>query len=238
MRLTDLWHDLEHIVVHVVLGRPRGGGPIRYEREGLRYRTRGLRAALSHPELEIEVSEERLMMPALRFLNFVVGYVSRSGARINESETLLYGFWLVKFVRARDGELEAWDLVPETTDEFQPKADLAMRFAAEQMDTATRLHADFDAPSASTHFAADAGVLEGRRIVELVRDVPVNPQHSGWFIVSDAYGGDVDELSNEHLYRLAARRPEVVRYLGLVPGWHVDLTGEERAWLEKPASDA
>ena len=52
--------DLEHVFLHVLLGRSRGGGTVRYVTEGLRSRTIGLRAGWAHPELEVEVSETRL----------------------------------------------------------------------------------------------------------------------------------------------------------------------------------
>src|SRR6184192_2795004 len=118
--------DLEHVFLHVLLGRSRGGGTVRYVTEGLRSRTIGLRAGWAHPELEVEVSEARLTEEAVRFLAWVIDYMNRQKARIDAGETMLYGFWQVRWVSSkRKGHLEAWDVVPDRATEYQPRADLA-----------------------------------------------------------------------------------------------------------------
>src|SRR5438270_5332781 len=93
--------DLEHVFLHVLLGRSRGGGTVRYVTEGLRSRTIGLRAGWAHPELEVEVSEARLTEEAVRFLAWVIDYMNRQKARINAGETMLYGFWQVRWVSSK-----------------------------------------------------------------------------------------------------------------------------------------
>jgi hypothetical protein len=234
VRLTDLRHDVEHLFLHVLLGRSRQGGTVNFERDGMRYRTAGLRAALAHPELEAEVSDERLLPGARAFLVWIVDYINRTHARIQRGETLGTGFWMVKFFPLPRGNLEAWDLVPGTTDSFQPKIDISLTFDQSQQETAERHQAAYDPPSASKLFSADPGVLQGRRIVELLRDLPASKEHSGWFIFSEGRSGNFVDLKDEHLYHLAAWNAEIVRFLGLAPGWHVDLGTEERAWFEEP----
>src|SRR5947207_6327938 len=106
----DLRSDLEHFFAHVLLGRRRGGGAIQYVTEGLRCRTVGLREAWAHPELEVEVSDPKLVRELPRFLAWVIDYMNRRKARISAGETMLYGFWQVRWMpSAGKGHLEAWD---------------------------------------------------------------------------------------------------------------------------------
>jgi len=225
---VSLRDQLEHYLVHVLLGRPRGGGHIKYIPEGLRYRTAGLRAALSHPEIEVEVGDDRLLPEANRFLVFVTEYLDQKTARITANETMSYGTWIVKFVGTKRQSLEAWAAVEDDSSRFKPNADLAMRLALEQRELAARLKTGLSVPYGSDLYAFDDG--EGRP-VELYRDVPT-PGHSGWFILSDRFTGNFELIRNQHLYHLVGRHGELVKYLGLRPGWHVDLREGERVWFE------
>ena len=226
--------DLEHFFVHNLLGRRRGGGPVRYVTEGLRCRTVGLRDGWAHPELEVEVSEVRLVTEPHRFLRWVIDYMNRRQARIEAGETMLYGFWQVRWVPSeRKGHLEAWDVVPDRAIEYQPRADLALGYFRQQLEVAAQVDATFNPPPADLLFAYDDGVFDGLP-VELLRRPQLNVGHSGWVFLSDRWSGDVKELKNEHLYHLPLRRPELVRYLGLAAGWRVDLRDGERIWFEQP----
>jgi hypothetical protein len=226
--------DLEHFFGHALLGRRRAGGPIRYVTEGLRCRTVGLREAWAHPELVVEVSDAQLLKESARFLAWVIDYMNRRKARINAGETMLYGFWQVRWMASgRKGHLEAWDVVPETPNGYQPRADLALGYLREQLEVAARVDATLHPPPADLLFAYDDGVTAGLS-VELIRRPQMNESHSGWYILSSRFSGDLRELKNEHLYHVPVWRPELVRYLGLETGWRVDLRDGERIWFEQP----
>ncbi len=229
-----LRHDLEHFFVHILLGRRRGGGTVRYVTEGLRCRTVGLRAAWAHPELEVEVSDAKLVRESARFLAWVIDYMNREKARINAGETMLYGFWQVRWMpSARKGHLEAWDVLPEGPQAYQPRADLSLGYLLAQTEVAVQIKATLRPPPADLLFAYDDGVFAGLP-VELFREPQVNEDHSGWVILTDRFSGDMKEVKSEHLYHLTVRRPELVRYLGLEVGWHIDLRDGERIWFEQP----
>jgi len=229
-----LSHDLKHFFVHVVLGRRRGGGTVRYVTEGLRCRTVGLRAGWAHPELEVEVSDARLVEELRRFLAWVIDSMNRRQARIKAGETMLYGFWQVRWMpSSRKGHLEAWDVIPDKAAEYQPGADLALGYFRQQLEVAVQVDATLHPPQADLLFAYDDGVFAGLP-VGLVRRPPRNEDHSGWIIFSERWSGDAKDLKNEHLYHLPVRRPELVRYLGLEAGWCVDLRHGERIWFEQP----
>jgi len=226
--------DLEHFFVHNLLGRRRGGGPVRYVTEGLRCRTVGLRAGLAHPELEVEVSDPRLVTESLRFLHWVIEYINRDKARINAGDTMRYRFWHVRWTSStRRDYLEAWDAAREGPQTYQPRADLTLGYFREQLEIATRVGAKLHPPAADLLFAHDEGVIGGLP-VELFREPQLNENHSGWFIMSKSFSGELKELKNEHLYHLTLSRPELIRYLGLDSGWHVDLRDAERIWFEQP----
>lgn len=164
---------------------------------------------------------------------FVTKYLDQKGARIKADETMSYGTWIVKFVGTKRRSLEVRAAAEGDVSQFTPNADLAMQLSLEQRELTARFKTGLSIPYGSDLYSSDFGLATGRP-VRLYRDTPT-PGHSGWFIQSDRFTGAADQLRKEHLYHLVARRRELVKYLGLRPGWRVDLTDDERVWFEESA---
>ena len=218
---------LEHLVVHGVFGRRQSGGRVDVVCERQRCRTVGLRAALAHPELEVEVRDPSLIDSAHRFLGYVISYINARSARIRAGETLSAGSWLVRWTRTARGDLEAWDLDPHTTSEFSPGADMTVRFLAQQFEVCLRLGVPHVPTPANTLFSHEGKALSGQHVAFL-RRAPSNGRHSGWFIHGSAGTQQETQLVTDHVGHLSEERPDLVRYLGLPVGAHVDLQSGER----------
>jgi hypothetical protein len=72
--------------------------------------------------------------------------------------------------------------------------------------------------------------------VDMYRDPGIDTAMSGWIIVSSSYGGDTAKLKVGHLYHITEQRPDLIRYLALPRGWHVDLRDGERIAFEPDLS--
>jgi len=216
---------LVHTIAHEKIGR--GRGIVRFERESLGYRSVGL-AEVDLPEIEAFVSEEPLVDEAGAFVKFVVHYILTKSARIKPGETFEYGFWLVRFVLTSAGRLAAWDLRPGTTNEFVPNVDLAVGYCKAQTEVCARVGGtDFLPPGGDELAGYDDAVLGGSP-VELYRDPRVDPKQSGWTILSQSFVAGVTPVRVGHLYEITEKRPDLIRYLALPRGWHVDLRAGER----------
>jgi len=198
-----------------------------FQTKHLETRTEGL-ASGGQPELAVTVKQAALIPESEAFLRYVVDYVERTKAVLRSGETLLYGYWVVRFMQQGDA-LEVWEYDKECK-ELVPGANLALTYWRDQRDTCLKLGAPFVPPRADRLAAISAGVFEGDE-VEGVR-YP-SPEHmSGWWITTDRYDGNVDSIKNEHLYHVTAARPELAKYLALPQGFRFHLKGEEAAWFD------
>lgn len=206
---------------------------VRYEEEPRAVRTVGL-TRRGHPELRVDVRDPALRGAAKDMLAFVVEYIRRSGREIRASETLRYGYWLVKFLAAEgeSGTLEVWELDANASD-FVLGASLTLGYWREQHRVCRRYNAVFSPPEPESMTALSAGVMEGQPAHALRYPWPAHM--SGWVIVTDAYDGDVRSLVNQHTYHLTSARPDLAPYVALPPGFGFDLRDGIRVTYDEAA---
>jgi hypothetical protein len=184
------------------------------ERDGPQVVTRGLER-FEQQELAVPVLDEELADDAADFLRMLVWYLENSKRTIKPDETVEHGFWMVKF-RSAGELLEAWEPGDDGV-EFVRGADRALRFWRDQARVCEEHDALFCPPRGDQLVAVSNGVWEGRD-VEGTR-YP-SPEHmSGWWVTTDLYDGDVESLRTEHAYHMVERRPDLVEYLALPPGF-------------------
>jgi hypothetical protein len=157
-----------------------------------------------------------------------VDYILTKSARIKPGETFEYGFWLVRFVLTSAGRLSAWDLRPGTTNEFVPNVDLAVGYCRAQTEVCTELGGvDFLPPGGDEVRLMTRQCWADHQLSSIAIRVLIR-SNRGWIILSQSFVPGVTPMRVAHLYEITEKRPDLIRYLALPRGWHVDLRGAER----------
>ena len=193
--------------------------------------TMGL-AGRRQAELRLKILGEESVHQGETLLRYVGDYVAAARKPIRSSDTMMFGYWLIKFVAGPAGVLDVWeyDAMAKT---FREGAELALKYWREQHEVCARTGARFTPPRPDQLVVVSEGVFEGDS-VKAVR-YP-SPEHmSGWWMVTDRYTGEVNSMRQEHMYHLTYRRPDLVPYIALPFGYRFDLTHHEDIWLDKEA---
>jgi hypothetical protein len=192
--------------------------------------TKGLKS-LDHFELRAKVNDSLLLPACEELLRFVVDYISQEGAKILHDETLMYGYWMIKFRLSSEKTLDVWEYKPDASG-FIEGADQTLRYWIEQHEVCGANHAVFCPPRPDQKVAISDGVYEGEP-VEGVR-YP-SPEHmSGWWLTTDRYDGDIKSLKVVHLYHVTAVRPDIAKLIALPYGFRF-LTNPLNIWFDKNA---
>lgn len=165
---------------------------------------------------------------------FVDSYVREQDARIRPEETMTYGMWLLHFREAGDGTLDVWEKTAPG-DDIQQGASIAMRIWREQHKMCAKMRAPFRPPQPSQLMAVTPGVREGRGLDGVRYSAPSHM--SGWWLITDGYGGDINSVTLEHVRHLVEWRPELVKYLALPPGWSFRTGWRKRVWFDQSVAD-
>jgi hypothetical protein len=183
-----------------------------------------------HREIRLRVDDSKFRSEGEALLRYMADYIVGSRASILSSETMLYGYWLVKFTAAEDGALDIWEYDATATN-FIEGATLGLTYWRDQHEVCRRAGAVFQPPRPDQMVVVSKGVLEGAT-VKGVR-YPSTEHMSGWWLVTDQYDGKVESMRNEHLYHLTATRPDLARYVALPVGFRFDLSNGEDVWLDQ-----
>jgi hypothetical protein len=187
-------------------------------------------ASRRQAELQLKIVGEETERGGEALLQYVADYIAGGGKPIRSAETILYGYWLLKFIGVESRFLSIWEYAATVT-EFSEGAELALKYWREQHDLCERASADFAPPRPDQLVVISQGVLEGDAI-KAVR-YP-SPEHmSGWWMVTERYNGDVNSMHREHMYHLTARRPDLAPYIALPFGYRFDLTRHEDVWFDE-----
>lgn len=194
----------------------------------LSLRSEGL-DALGHPEIVVSVQDPKLRQYAEELLFFLSNYIEQ-GNILQPSETMAYGYWLLKFQSRDEKTLETWEYNDEAT-KFVGGTSRTLRYWKDQHEVCRRFGAEFQPPRPDKLTVVSKGVLEGRA-VQGVR-YPSPDHMSGWWITTDQYDGDTKSLKQEHTYHVTRARPELAKYLALPDGFRFDLSVKEDVWKDE-----
>ena len=183
-------------------------------------RTRGL-ATLGAKEIHLSRPPLELEEAGFSLVRTLGEYSVSDGRRIKIGDKLAHGYWVVALQSRHDGDLDVFESTTDGSD-YVRGADLTLRYWKEQSDMCRRLTAAFTPPRPDQKAAVSAGVLEGAVPVSGVR-YPAPSHMSGWYLTTQAFSGDVKELRVEHLYHVTARRPDLVAFLALPPGFRIEV---------------
>jgi hypothetical protein len=193
--------------------------------------TNGL-AYRGHSEIRLQLASQNLYAEGESLLRYIADYLIESHASVKSSQTMQYGYWLLKFVEESAGILDVWEYNQEAT-EFKKGADLSLTYWRDQHEVCDRAGFTFTPPRPDQLAVISDGVLEG----DAVKGVRYEPlEHmSGWWLVTDRYDGNVESMRREHLYHLTAKRPDLARYIALPAGFRFDLSNGEDVWFDEEA---
>jgi hypothetical protein len=192
-------------------------------------RTEGLRAS-GCSEISIDV-DASLLEESERFLKYASDYISGAGKHIKPGETMAYGYWLVKFREAEQGDyLETWEYSADAS-MFVKGGDLTLGYWRDQHFVCDLHKARFSPPRPDRLTVVSAGVMEGLA-VQGIR-YPSPGHMSGWWITTDLYDGNIKSLRHEHTYHVTAARPDLAQYLALPDGFRFNLSVAEVVWFDE-----
>jgi len=188
-------------------------------------------------ELAVDAVDEEIEQEVRSMLEFLAAYAAEEGREFAPDETLVYGYWILKFrLSPQDrASLDLWEYDASTTD-WIPGVRYAVECWAMQHRKCQELGAEFRAPRLDQLAVISSGVLDGG-LWTAVR-YPSPPHMSGWWITTDRYDGDITSLTTEHLRHIGAARPEILPYIALPEGYRVDLAASPSAWLDQTVLDA
>jgi hypothetical protein len=197
---------------------------VKFNIDGLKVYTSGL-TTIKHPELMVYVNDPTLISEAEIFLRYICRYIYESKVRLEAGQTLAYGYWLTKFIATNAGLLEIWEYNAEAT-HFVPGATLTLTYWRDQHQVCKKMQAEFKPPRPDKLAVISAGVLESDIPIQAVR-YP-SPEHmSGWWLITNRYGGNTHSLKTTHMYHITSIRPELAPYIALPYGFRFQVGGDE-----------
>jgi len=205
-------------------------------RVGIRLITAGL-ADLVGYELAADTGGAEMEQEFLLMMEFLAAYATAEGRKFAPEETLLHGYWTLKFrVSPQDRALlDLWEYDAATTG-WIPGVRYAVECWAMQHRKCRESSAGFHAPRLDQLAVISDGVLDGDPWTAV--RYPSPPHMSGWWMTTDRYDGDVASLKTDHLYHVTDCRPEIMPYIALPEGYRVDPAASPSAWFDQTVSQA
>ncbi|KRP68041.1 hypothetical protein TU82_04370 [Pseudomonas orientalis] len=190
-------------------------------------KTDGLKTRFGY-EISVTINTPNLQEEAVKFIELVTRHLE-SGFKLASDETLGYGCWITKMHLNNRQELMFFEQAPRT-ETYVPGINTTLQLWAEQHMICAKNGVDYVAPSFEQMIIISHGVMEGDP-AEGVR-YP-SPEHmSGWWITTDRYDGNTENLQSVHLQHVAVNRPDLVKYLGLPFGYRFHGPSND-VWLDE-----
>lgn len=194
-------------------------------------------------DLRVQVASRHLLAEAADFARHVVEYQQLARTTIRPSETLVHGYWTVKFNPGEDHALDIWEADPQNYDRWIRGAEHTLHYWAGQRELCASLGEEFAPPHFSDFALVSDGVLERKPPIEGVRYPPDSPS-SGWIFTTDLCSpGDYQSLKKVHLYHVTSVWPELHRIVGVPPGYYFRICSKEDSresglWFDKDIAKA
>ncbi|PTM58303.1 immunity protein Imm33 domain-containing protein [Desmospora activa] len=175
--------------------------------------------------LRAQVEEEEMLKLVEDFLREMVEYQKKSGRHLQPEETVAWGSWAVQ-CKEVDGHLEFWEFQGDWTD-VEPGVTRTMAYMAMMLAAREELGAEEVAPPLATQLVVITDdVLQGQLPVEGIRYLEEDTQMSGWWLITEGYDGNEEDLKSAPLYQIFESCPHLIPLVGLPAGYRFRL-GEE-----------
>lgn len=196
--------------------------------------TRGL-SALNQSELSIQFDSDNLAGFAEDLLRSAGNYATSIDVRLKPGETIGLQSWMFK-LQEHSGHLELCELT-ENGHEFQRGCSFSASLIEQQK-------AICDAHAVTTVFsltnqmvAVSDGVMTGKLPIEGVR-YP-SPEHmSGWWITTDDFNRNTDEIKTVHMGHIISTRPDIRCMLALPYGFRFAFGETTEIWFDQNVANS
>lgn len=194
----------------------------------------GLGGNLSQMDLMLCVAEPEFEALAEEFCRVLDEYIARTGLTLNDGEKIAWATSVIQLRRKRNA-LEAYEL-DIASDEFAPGVTKTLLQWQAQCDVCRANRSRYTETKLDDRLVASPDVIDGMaRSIEGVR-YPFNPPNSGWWLFGSDFGGDMTSMKNVHVGHVALRYPDIVRFLGMGPGYCFKNGPGETTWFEEEAA--
>ena len=167
----------------------------------------------------------------LKLVIFLIDYTCQPGVVIKSNQTITYHSWVLKFVENGRGLYEMWE-VGSSGDDFHSGVERSIELTNEQLNICLKYNATALFPTFGQKIVISKGVYEGLPL-EAIR-YP-SPNHMcGWWLITDEYDDNIKSLMVVHVYHVAFKRPDILRYLALPFGYRFFLDANKfEGWLDE-----
>lgn len=176
----------------------------------------------------VTVRCDELLAPQAEWLLSLLGRLFDQGVAIAAGRRFEFGWSMLIFKRDSDGGLVVCEPDFSTNPFLDVRDDLSCTLGIQEAQNAIarRLRLSITPASFQDKVVISKGSLSSQRIY-LERNADTPKGDSGWYIGPCDRGEKELVLEALYVYELLHRRPEVMQFLGLPPGYMVVLDGTE-----------
>jgi len=160
-------------------------------------------------------------------------YCRDSDRKFSAGDTVAWATSVIK-LDALDGAILTASALDLKSDVFQDRLDDLLEDWLKQQEVCRQHRSSYVQTALASMAVVSPDVLEGARIHEAVR-YPFAGENCGWWIFGESFSGDLLDMKVAHLGHALRSDERIRRYLGLAPGYAVDLS-EGKVWFEAEAA--
>jgi hypothetical protein len=186
------------------------------------------------PNIAIQFQDENLAHTALHLAEMLVEYIAESGRPLLSGEKMTWSTSMIRFEGdTQTIRLQSLDLASDT---FIDGADGVLTIWQAQLDTCVEFQSDYAPVNLTDLCVTSLGILEGEELREAVRYPSEPPLASWWFFGISFNGDNIETMKNVHVGDFLSKRPDLVRFLALAPGFCVNLNLDRPVWFDEAVS--
>ncbi len=164
-------------------------------------------------------------------LNYIVDYISKESPSIQANQTIAYYSWLLKFIVQDEFYFTVFEADKDGGD-FMEGAEYAIGVNKSQLEICSENQVLPDFPSFGQKIAISKGVLSGLPVQAVRYKAPSHM--TGWYLTTELYTGDVNDLNVIYFHDLAFKRPNLIRLLALPVGFRFGTNDlEDDVWFDE-----
>ncbi len=192
--------------------------------------TQGLNDSLGY---EFSLNNVNSESDARFIVDYIVKYLNLVELNLKDQETMGFGSWFIKFI-ANGSYLEIHELkdVKDGINLFEFDISFTLQLMKDQIKICDSVGVSPNFPSISQKIAIMEDVYNGSEVNAVRYDEPSHM--TGWYLTSNAYSGDIKELSVDYLFYILKEQPRIGKFLALPDGYRFFFSDEtEEVWKDE-----